>query len=317
VGENGLILATTDGGDSWTSAQSGTTEALSGVACPDSVTCYVVGAGTDILGTSNGGRTWQPQATPASARLVGIACPGTRTCVAVGDAGALVTTADGGQTWLRPRVPLQRPLSAVACPDVQRCYAVGPAGVIVATRDGAQTWQDESLSLVMGGARREGGTRWADQHPAREGAQSKTGAGDTPTLTDVACPAVDICAASGGQMVITTDGGHSWEVQPVQSGQGGVSFWSDGIACPNQATCTAVGTAGTIMVGSPAARPWSLQKSGTVVDLHGIACPSLDVCYAVGDGETIVAQGTRVPAAATSGGRRTGPSMATTVPLSR
>ena len=55
VGANGTILATSDGGATWTAQNSGTDNALSGFACADARCGWAVGANGTILATRDGG----------------------------------------------------------------------------------------------------------------------------------------------------------------------------------------------------------------------------------------------------------------------
>ncbi len=289
VGEHGLALTTADGGQTWQRHTTGTRQVLTGVSCPTDLICYAVGAGSIVLATANSGRTWHAQRTPAPASLVGIACPVVTRCIAVGDAGALVLTSDGGHTWLTRHSSAGRGLAAVSCPGKQVCYAVGSVGVIAATRDGGQTWQNESLPLaVQASMLISGGSHGTSQRMTTSVARAQTSAGDTPALTDVACPTVTICYASGGQVVLTKDGGRHWTVQPLQTMPGRRSFWSTGIACMTPATCYLVGEEGSVLLTIDGGRSWSTQVLPVTQPLHSITCPGARVCYAVGDKETIV-----------------------------
>jgi len=252
--------------------------------------CYAVGAGAVVLASTDGGQLWQPRRTEASASFIGIACPGALHCIAVGDAGVMALTSDGGHTWLMRHSGAPRGLASVACPSRQVCYAVGSVGTIVATRDGGQTWQDESLPLIVRSAlATQGGRDRARHRLTARSAQARAGAGDTPLLTDIACPTVTICYASGGQVVRTTDGGHRWTVGPPQTMDGNGYFWSNGIACPLPITCSLVGEQGRVLLTTDSGRTWSTQTTPMTQTLQSIACPSTQVCYAVGDKETIMA----------------------------
>ncbi len=55
AGYTGIIIKTTDGGDSWTVQSSGTTNTLYGVAFADELTGYAVGEGGTVLKTFTGG----------------------------------------------------------------------------------------------------------------------------------------------------------------------------------------------------------------------------------------------------------------------
>ncbi len=289
VGEHGVILVTTDSGHTWQRRDSGTQQTLTGVACPTILVCYAVGAGAVVLTTTNSGQTWQPQRTAAPASLIGIACPAVMICAAVGDAGVVALTSDGGHTWRVRHSGTGRGLASVACPSRQVCYAVGSVGAIVATRDGGHTWQDESLPLVVRSAlATQGGGDRARQRLSARGSRARASAGDTPLLTDVACPTVSICSASGGQVVRTTDGGHRWTVGPPHTMDGNGYFWSNGIACPLPTTCSLVGEQGRVLLTTDSGRTWSTQTTPMTQTLQSIACPSTQVCYAVGDKETIM-----------------------------
>jgi len=61
--------------------------------------------------------------------------------------------------------------------------------------------------------------------------------------------------------------------------------WS--ISCPDVGTCYMVGQSGKIAKTTDGGANWSLQTSGTAVDLTAVSCPSTSVCYAVGSSGTI------------------------------
>src|SRR2546423_578306 len=60
VGDGGTLLATTDGGQTWTgeSQGSGTSHSLNGIVCPSTSMCYAVGGGGTLLVSKDGGQTW-------------------------------------------------------------------------------------------------------------------------------------------------------------------------------------------------------------------------------------------------------------------
>ena len=67
VGSSGLILHTTDGGDSWIPQESGVTDNLDAVQFVSPTTGWIVGP---ILHTTDGGQTWTPQtAEPGCSNL--------------------------------------------------------------------------------------------------------------------------------------------------------------------------------------------------------------------------------------------------------
>ena len=58
MGQHGVILATTDGGQTWTHQQSGTDERLNDVHFLDAQKGWAVGAQGTLLQTTDGGNKW-------------------------------------------------------------------------------------------------------------------------------------------------------------------------------------------------------------------------------------------------------------------
>ena len=72
VGNFGVILKTTDGGNTWTQVPTGTTANLNGVYYPDANNIFVCGDNGTVLFSNNGGLTWQAEPTNTTAKLTGI-----------------------------------------------------------------------------------------------------------------------------------------------------------------------------------------------------------------------------------------------------
>jgi lysophospholipase L1-like esterase len=164
VGSSGIspsttqaVIATTDGGTSWTSQtppHSG--GQLSSVACTSSLDCWAVGTnGTapTIIVTTNGGSSWSTQTVPSGAPdLTDVACvPGsTSSCWVTGEttstsgagaAGFVLKTTNGGTTWsIRATFPETSTsgggLLSVSCPNASNCW-VGAQNVSDTTTSGA------------------------------------------------------------------------------------------------------------------------------------------------------------------------------------
>jgi hypothetical protein len=92
VGDSGTILRTNDGGGTWTSQRSGTTNRLSGVRFFNATSGFVIGDRGTMLRTTNGGATWFPQSSGTSNTLCGITVNTGNTCVVVGDRGTILRT---------------------------------------------------------------------------------------------------------------------------------------------------------------------------------------------------------------------------------
>jgi len=164
VGYKGTILATSDGGRSWTLQPSGTEEWLHGLTfAPDARHGWAVGNGGSILGTSDGGASWTaqpifwprpagPKAAPGRAdarsdpdpapRLYGITFANdARHGWAVGSGGSIFATDDGGASWTPQTSGTEHWLTSVSfADDARHGWAVGYLGTILATDDGGALW---------------------------------------------------------------------------------------------------------------------------------------------------------------------------------
>src|SRR5207248_1238086 len=110
-GGAGVILHTTNGGDTWTQQASGTISRLAGVSCPDANTCTAVGGVDDdvtspwgtratILRTTDGGATWTLQSPSQDPNdpipeLFGVSFTDANTGTAVGAHSTILRTYQG------------------------------------------------------------------------------------------------------------------------------------------------------------------------------------------------------------------------------
>jgi hypothetical protein len=129
VGSGGTILATTDGGVTWSQQYS---EApgnfITAISCPSTQVC--VAAGTEGLFTTDG-HTWK-QLFNIIGLTNGVSCPSTSMCVGVGYTGQFTFTTNlgpAGGTWTSLGTPTTNTLNGVSCPVSDafstQCFAVG------------------------------------------------------------------------------------------------------------------------------------------------------------------------------------------------
>jgi len=95
VGPSGKIIKTTNGGSSWTSLSSGTSENLNSICFTDSVTGYVVGNNI-ILKTIDGGINWTSQSMATSGELLSVYFPSFEAGYIVSVGGIILKTINGG-----------------------------------------------------------------------------------------------------------------------------------------------------------------------------------------------------------------------------
>jgi len=130
---------TTNGGVSWASQSSGTTNVLESVDFPvDAQTGYIVGWGGIILRTTNGGASWNNLPSGTANDLYSVHFPlNAQTGYAVGGSGIILKTTNGGANWVFQTSGTTNYLYSVHFPvDTQTGYAVGNNGIILKTTDG-------------------------------------------------------------------------------------------------------------------------------------------------------------------------------------
>jgi hypothetical protein len=116
VGEDAVILRTTDGGVSWArqAAPAGVTATLRAVYFGSADQGVAAGDGAVILRTTDGGVTWSRQAVPAGVvstlRAVHVATASQ--VVVVGDDTTILRTTDGGAAWTSQLAPAELGVSA-------------------------------------------------------------------------------------------------------------------------------------------------------------------------------------------------------------
>ena len=125
VGDDGIILRTTDGGSNWVQQISDTTDLLYAVHFSDENHGATVGFlnGT-IHRTTDGGQSWVPQITDATG-LLGVYFVDANIGTVVGNDGAILRTTDGGQNWTPQTSGTSNQLRAVWFTDANTGTVVG------------------------------------------------------------------------------------------------------------------------------------------------------------------------------------------------
>jgi photosystem II stability/assembly factor-like uncharacterized protein len=98
-GDNkGLILKTTNGGDSWNMVHNPPAR-LSGIHFPTSDVGYAAGLSSQIVKTTDGGTTWTSANTGIDADLTSVFFTSSTIGYTCGTSGKIYKTTDGGNTW--------------------------------------------------------------------------------------------------------------------------------------------------------------------------------------------------------------------------
>lgn len=237
VGNDGTILSTADGGQTWRPQVSGVEEDLDGVFFLNAQQGWVVGEERGvILATADGGQTWQPQVSRVEEDLYGVWFVSDRQGWVVGDNGTLLTTSNGGQTWSRQNAGVEVALRKVVFVNPQRGWVVGNGGTILSTTNGGQAW-------------------------------SRQTSGVTTSLRDLAVVGdrQGWVVGSGGTILTTTNGGETWIAQ-----SSGLEEDLRGVAFVNSQRGWVVGGDGTILTTVNSGRTWTAQRSGVDDSLRGV-----------------------------------------------
>jgi photosystem II stability/assembly factor-like uncharacterized protein len=288
TGATAAIVATKDGGASWT-AQTvpPSVSVLAAVSCSSKLSCLAVGSAgsqASVLATTDGGARWGVGQVPAgAAAMTAVSCVTKQRCVALATDGMSywsVTTPDHGATWTRGgNLPPGMSATAITCPTPSSCLSVGfsptepgqGAGAIATSVDGGTTWAAVTLPSGVGILR---GISCSGASCLAAGTPSTATTGFVP---------------GGGQLLSSADGGQTWALVNVSVPHDDAF----GTACPNAKTCVVVGTnwVGTTQPAPTGSVVTTLNGGGLwrqatlkfdPVGLSSIACPAVNRCVAAG-----------------------------------
>jgi photosystem II stability/assembly factor-like uncharacterized protein len=223
VGYGGTILRTTNGGTTWTSQTSGTSEILVGVCMTGLNEAIVVGLNGIILRTTDGGATWVTRPGGTSQILIGVSMSDANTGAIVGWGGTILRTIDGGSTWTSQTSGTAEHLYGVSFANENIGTVVGLSGLVLRTINGGTTWTSQSSTTIE----YLYGVSFADTNNG-------------------------IAVGSAGTLIQTTNGGDTWIDQST-----GTSDHLYAASLLNAGTGTVVGAngkifhAGSISTGLP------------------------------------------------------------------
>lgn len=138
------ILRTDDGGNSWRSINSGTTENLNGVAFADTTFGIAVGDAGVILRTTNAGLRWDTLARPQFRKLNAVTFLNPTSLIAVGAGGVILRTTNRGLSWTTQLLGFE--LKSVFFIDQNNGWASGVNGRLFETNDAGVSWNNRNQS---------------------------------------------------------------------------------------------------------------------------------------------------------------------------
>jgi photosystem II stability/assembly factor-like uncharacterized protein len=159
VGHDSVILATQDGGLSWTQQFSAAAEQrpLLDVLFLDAKTGIAVGAYGAYYETSDGGKTWNAaKATQDDKHLNAIIKVADVKLLILGEAGTILLSDDAGKKWTAVPSPYKGSLFGGVVADDGAIVAFGLRGRIYRSTDAGKTWKQvdtASQVTLMGGTK--------------------------------------------------------------------------------------------------------------------------------------------------------------------
>lgn len=266
VGGNGLILRSTDTGNTWTAVAPPAGYAnrpLHAVAAmPGTNEIYIGGdpasGASALLRSIDGGVSFNPVNQPSfsDVDIYSMAAVGGRLFMGVQhpNNGRVLRLENGQRTdWIT--ADGARPLSVVA-PASNLLVTVGVGGLLQVSQDGGTTWTSRS-----GGASNNLRSIYV-----------------VPNATEHA-----FATGDQGTFLSTTNGGATW----VQRNTGTLNPLR-AVQSLNAQEVVAVGDAGTILRSFNRGGAFTTEASNVSVNLHGLSCRTITTCIAVGGSQTVL-----------------------------
>ena len=150
VGHDAMILATVDGGETWTKQFSGPLDQgpLLGVQFVDANRGFAVGAYGAFYETSDGGAKWAPRKVVADDKhLNAIVDAGKGNLVVLGEAGTILRSGDSGATWQPVASPYKGSFFGGTTTRDGAVLAFGLRGRIYRSIDAGKTWTQVANAL--------------------------------------------------------------------------------------------------------------------------------------------------------------------------
>ncbi|MFD1095599.1 YCF48-related protein [Salegentibacter chungangensis] len=287
----GIILRTTDGGETWSSIRVNNILNLHSVYFLNETTGYAVGDLGKIIKTTDGGESWSLQNT-GSYILFDVFFANENTGYAVGNHHTILKTEDGGATWVRQESGTYKALNSVYFTDENTGVIVGESGVILTTQNGGKEWNlqkdpyKKNLYSVKFTSRTKGYAACLDKiYLTSDGGATWESIFYHPSIfydlfafSDGPIYAVQAEAVGGpGSIYKTANSGSEWEeIAP------NLSYRLKTVFFINENTGYVAGFDGDIFKTTDGGNNWTKQESGTQYAIESIRFINESTGIAVG-----------------------------------
>jgi photosystem II stability/assembly factor-like uncharacterized protein len=139
-GAGGVILKTTNGGNSWLSQPSGVSINLLAIYFTSVNTGWAAGESGVILKTTNGGDSWQTQNSGVTSSIKCMWFSDANTGYSAGGLGKILKTTNGGAVWINQPTGITSDINSIMFVNTNTGWASGNAGKILKTTNGGGQW---------------------------------------------------------------------------------------------------------------------------------------------------------------------------------
>lgn len=285
VGWHGVIMKSSDTGETWHYIYSGTTDHILGLYFSDSLHGFVSLASGLILKTIDAGETWQPQDAPKQNILTDIAFATSQRGFILADSGRALRTDDGGKSWNAVVVNSNdtQVLVDIAFSDSLHGIIVGGTqnnGRVLRTTNGGDTWQRIAVDTtpkyigvsckgntcaIVGyrvGPSRAGVVLISNDHFASWRLADTAGLDHYPgTVAVIDSQRIMVMGqlprfvdTLGVLAVLTENGGKTW--QKIKSGIRTDIYWFNSVAVSENNNIIGVGQNSCIVLSNDGGRTW-------------------------------------------------------------
>ncbi|MFN2396309.1 MAG: YCF48-related protein [Bacteroidales bacterium] len=254
----GVILKTTDGGQTW-ELLTLPSSLISDVDFINENEGWAVGRDGKIMRGTGGGQYWNTQESPINGLLTGVSFVDDDNgwIVSRDYWGEIIHTSDGGNTWTEQSNPSMKPLHDVFFINENKGWAVGMDTTIIRTTDGGQNWLQVAPYVVTGA--RFSSVFFIDEMKGW-------------------------VVGTNGRIVLTEDGGLTW-----QEAESGTTASLESVYFIDQYNGWAVGDQGIILRSVDGGYHWFRQRSGVSTNyLTSVNFSDAENGWIVGEGGTII-----------------------------
>jgi photosystem II stability/assembly factor-like uncharacterized protein len=247
VGDFGVILRSTDGGESWEQKLSGDQFAFRHVHFFDDSTGIAAGFRSTCFRTENAGATWQSVTLPTDGDLPGMAVIDDIVWLS-GAEGTILKSTDRGKTWKQLSTDTDVMLGSISFATTRVGWAASIQRKLLYTDDGGENWTEQSVDSFL-------------------------------PVTTVCARSATECWLAGyhGLMLRSIDGGKSWqEISAYDTDYVSLTFDVRGIGW-------AVGKRGAVVRSEVGNLRWRLHDLTSAKTLTAVAMLPNNQAIAVGD----------------------------------